>query len=100
MLEKDQRLCKIIDVACPFDTLIIEKEKEKVDRYQDLKWELKRIWQRSDVQGVPIIIEALGTVSKSLGKWLERISLNIYFGTLQKACLLRTARTLRYALNI
>ena len=100
VLEKDQRICKIIDVACPFDTRIIEKEREKVDRYQDLKWELKRIWQCNDVQVVPIIIGALGTVSKSLKKWLERISLNIYFGTLQKACLLGTARTLRYALNI
>ena len=100
VLDKDQRICKIIDVACPFDTRIIEKEREKVDRYQDLKWELKRIWQCNDVQVVPIIIGALGTVSKSLKKWLERISLNIYFGTLQKACLLGTARTLRYALNI
>ena len=41
VLEKDQRIWKIIDVACPFDTRIIEKEREKVDRYQDLKWELK-----------------------------------------------------------
>ena len=79
---------------------MIEKEREKIDRYQDLKWELKRIWQCSDVQVVPIIIGALGTVSKSFGKLLERISHNIYFGTLQEACLLGTARTLRYALNI
>ena len=35
VLEKDQRICKIIDVACPFNTRIIEKEREKVDRYQD-----------------------------------------------------------------
>ena len=56
LLEKDQIICKIIDVACPFDTRIIEKEREKVDRYQDLKWELKRIWQCSEVQVVPIII--------------------------------------------
>ena len=83
VLEKDTRICKIIDVACPFDTRIIEKEREKVDHYQDLKWELKKIWQCSDAQVVPIIIEALGTVSKSFQKWLERISLDMYLGTNQ-----------------
>ena len=31
-----------MDVACPFDTRVQDKEKEKVGKYQDLKRELKR----------------------------------------------------------
>ena len=30
-------MCFIVDVACPFDTRIAEKETEKIDHYQDLK---------------------------------------------------------------
>ena len=34
----------IIDIACSFDTRVVEKEQEKIAKYQDLKWELNRIW--------------------------------------------------------
>ena len=37
-----RRVCQIIDVSCPFDTRIAEKEREKIDYYQDLKVEYKR----------------------------------------------------------
>ena len=33
----------IIDVTCPFDIRVKDKEKEKIESYQDLKRELKRI---------------------------------------------------------
>ena len=100
ILDKQKRTCMIIDVACPFDIRIQEKEKEKIERYNDLKWELMRIWNCSKVKVIPIIIGALGTVSKSFKGWLSTISSNITFGILQKACLLGTARTLRIVLNI
>ena len=38
-LEKESRYYNIIDVSCPFDTRVVEKEKGRVDKYQDLKWE-------------------------------------------------------------
>ena len=37
--------CLIIDVACPFDTRVKDKEQEKIENYQNVKWELKRIWK-------------------------------------------------------
>ena len=89
-----------MDVACPFDTRVVEKEREKVVKYQELKYELKRIWSCSEVTVIPAFIGALGTVSKDFHQWINKIDPNIYFGTLQKACLLGTARTLRYALDI
>ena len=41
---------------------VVEKEKEKVDKYQDLKWELKWIWSCGEVTAIPIVILALGTI--------------------------------------
>ena len=100
VLEKKEKKCRLIDVACPFDTRVVNKELEKVDNYQDLKWEIKRIWDCGDVTVIPIIIGALGTISKNFEKWLNKANSATHFGTLQKACLLGTARIIRYTLGI
>ena len=63
VLKKEGRYCNV-DVSCPFDTHVVEKEKEKVGKYQDLKWEFKKIkfWSRSEVMVIPIVLGALGTI--------------------------------------
>ena len=43
VLDKIERKWLIIDVAGPSDARVKDKEKEKVENYQDLKRELKRI---------------------------------------------------------
>ena len=43
VLDKTEWKCQIIDVACPSDTRVKDKGKEKFENYQDLKLELKRI---------------------------------------------------------
>ena len=100
LFNKNTRTCLIVDVACPFDTRVVEREGDKIDRYQDLKWEIKRIWECSNVRVVPLVIGALGTISRSHQGWLDVVSPKVSFGILQKACLLGTARILRYVLNI
>ena len=58
---KSKRECTIIiDIACPFHTRIVEKEDEKVEKYQNLKYEIKKIWKCKKVTIVPIVIGALG----------------------------------------
>ena len=47
----------MLDVACPFDIRV--KEKEKIDNYQDLKREFRQIWKSRRITEVPIIIGAL-----------------------------------------
>ena len=44
VLEKARRVCEIIDVACPFDIRIVEKERERIPHYQDLKVEMRKMW--------------------------------------------------------
>ena len=42
--DKKERSCKIIDFAVPGDSRIEEKEKDKIEKYQDLGRELQKIW--------------------------------------------------------
>ena len=62
----------ILDVACPFDTQIIQKENEKIEKYQDLKREIKRLWKVKTVSVVPIVIGVLGTISHRFQDWLAK----------------------------
>ena len=73
VLDKMERKCLIIDVACLFDTRVKDKEKEKIENYQDLKRKLRRIWKLCTETVVPVINGALGTVSKDIEKWLAEI---------------------------
>ena len=52
ILKKESRVCQIIDVACPFDTRIAEKEQEKIDHYQYLKVEIQKMW---NCKSVPVV---------------------------------------------
>ena len=99
VLDKIDCTCLIIDVACPFDMQVKDKEKGKIENYQDLKQELKRIWKLCRVTVLPIIIGALGTVSKDLKKWLAEIGVTFCLKSLQRACLLGTGGILRKVLD-
>ena len=91
VLEKKKRVCYIIDVACPFDMRVLEKKQEKIDHYQDLRIEVQKIWSCRRVSIIPIVIGALGTVSKNLKTWYDKIRLYGNTSLLQKTCLLGTA---------
>ncbi|XP_062819964.1 uncharacterized protein LOC134294068 [Anolis carolinensis] len=82
----------IIDVAIPGDSRIDEKQQEKLSRYQDLKIELQRLWQKP-VQVVPVVVGTLGAVPKDLSRHLETIGIDkITICQLQKATRLGSAR--------
>ena len=44
LVDKKAKSCVIIDVAIQSDCRIREKEIEKIEKYQNLKRELKRLW--------------------------------------------------------
>ena len=58
VMDKKEEKCLIIDITRPFDTRISE---EKLAKYQDLKGETKRIWNKE-------ALSALRRVSTSLRK--------------------------------
>ena len=72
VIDKANKTCQIIDIAVPSDQNITKKEKEKIDKYQELKLEIMRMWS---VQAwvVPIVVGALCCTTKKLGEYLKNI---------------------------
>ena len=68
VLDKQLRSHLIIDIAWPFDTRVRRKEQEKVENYQDLKHEIRRVWKCRELTIIPTVNGAVGTVPKGLTK--------------------------------
>ena len=68
--KKKMRIFKIVDIAVTADHRINLKECEKKDKYLALARALKKLWNMK-VTIVPIVIGALGTITKGLLKGLE-----------------------------
>ena len=100
LYDKQNRECLIIDVACPFDTRVKQKEKEKIDAYLDLKREMAKIWKCKKVEIVPIVIGTLGTVPKGFKEWTKKIDVCEQIELMQKACVLGTAKIIRRTLEV
>ena len=62
--QKDKR-CKITDFAIPGDSRIEEKEKEKIQKYQNLGRELQKIWN-VNVEILPLVVGSLVLYPHSL----------------------------------
>ncbi|XP_072176148.1 uncharacterized protein [Diadema setosum] len=99
VVERARQMCTIVDVAVPGDSRVAEKEKEKIEKYQDLARELRCLWNmRTKV--IPIVVGALGTTPKQLQRHLDDVGVPDRVQTLQKAALLGTARILRKVLEV
>ena len=98
IINKKKRICKIVDFAVPADHRINLKECEKKDKYLDLARELKKL-RNMKVTIMPIVIGALGTITKGLLKGLEELEVGGRVETVQMTALLRTDRILRRVLE-
>ena len=94
IINKKMRICKIVNFAVPADHRINLKECEKKDKNLNLTRELKNLWNMK-VTIVPIVIGALGTITKGLLKGLEDLEVGGWVETIQMTALLRMARILR-----
>ena len=68
-------------------------------KYQDLAREIKRIW-KSRTKVVPVVVGALGSVSKKLAGHLEQIGIKNRTRMMQKSALLGSAHILRKVLEV
>ena len=65
VIDKETNKAQVIDFAIPYDSRVDSKEMEKIEKYQDLVRELKRLWDMKVVV-IPIALGALGTTPKTL----------------------------------
>ena len=100
VIDKKEQKGIIIDIAVPADVRVEEKEKEKVEKYQDLKREIRRLWKLRNVEIVPVVIGVLGSVSIEFDRWMGKLGITYNVGVMQKTALFGTARILRKVLDI
>jgi len=73
IVDKVSSVITMIDISFPADKHLAAKEEEKPTKYQDLRIEPERLWQKKTVM-VPVVIGALGIIFGPL----DIESLNIY----------------------
>ena len=71
--DKKNKTAVIIDVSVPNDYGINRAEREKINKYQQLKWDMKRNWKLTEVDIIPIIIGATGLYKTNLKTYSESI---------------------------
>ena len=77
------------------DRHVIDKHREKAEKYLDLAIELQSLWN-SKIEVVPLVFGALGTIHESTIKSFQHLGLiDINVHQLVKTVLLRTATILR-----
>ena len=89
------RECTLVDISIPVCGNIIRKEAEKIVKYKDLEIEIQKCWNLKKISTIPVIVGALGTVSKGIENHLNNLSPNAEFKVIQKTALLGTAHILR-----
>ena len=99
VIDKKERSCTIIDFAVPGDSRIEEKEKDKIEKYQDLGRELQKIWNVK-VKIIPLVVGSSGAIPKQFGNRLKQIGIAVGTAHVQKTVLLGTARILGKVLEI
>ena len=72
VVDKKERSCKIIDFAFPGDSRIEEKEKNKIEKYQELGRELQKIWNVR-VKIILLVVGSLSAIPKQSGNRLKQI---------------------------
>ena len=87
-----------MDFAVRADHRVKLKENERKAKYLDLARELKKLWNVR-VTIVPIVINALGTITKGFIKGLEDLEIRGRVETIQTTELLRSARITRRVLG-
>ena len=85
LVDKKGKSCITVDIAVPGDCRVHEKELEMIEKYQNLKIELKRLWSLKTVQIVPVVIGALGCINKGFRRWMGILGITLSIGLVQKS---------------
>ena len=84
--EKMMKDVNIIDKAVPGDRRVKDKEIEKLEKYQMLKEELRRLWKMKTVTVLHIVIGESGAVSQRFTGYMNKVGANIGLEIIQNNC--------------
>ena len=100
VVDKIKKEVKLIDIAIPGDCRVKEKEQEKIEKYEQLKEEIARLWNMKKVIVISVVIGAFGCISNSFESYMEKVGAEVKLQVVQKTALLGTASILRKTLSM
>ena len=77
----------------------MQRNKKKIEKYQELRWEVASLWKMKKVEVIPMVVGALGTITNRTQLLLNKIGVDVRVELMQKTALLGTARILRKVLD-
>ena len=89
---KKERTAQIVEVTVPNDYGLNRAERCKLNKYQDLKSDLRDVWDLKDIDIIPVVVGATGLVKNNLAAYLasipgsprlEEVQLNAIKGTVK-----------------
>ena len=72
----------IVIIALLWDQKVFEKKGEKIDKYQDLKREIGKLWGIRQQEVALVVVGALRLVCKRWDTWLGKLGITIMMGLL------------------
>ena len=68
--DKTKKTAKVIEVTVPNDFGLNRAERTKLNKYQDLKNDLRTTWELEDICIIPVVVGATGLVKANLKKYV------------------------------
>ena len=70
-----------------------------MEKYDELKREITRMWMMRKIEVIPIVVGALRAACRKQNNWIEKLDIHMRIEPLQKTALLGTAKILRRSLE-
>ena len=67
----------------PNDSTVNAKEQEKIEKYQELRWEVARLWKMKG-EANPVVVGVLGTITNSTQLSRKKIGVEVRVELIQK----------------
>ena len=96
---KVKKTTHIIEVTVPNDYGLNRAERTKINKYQDLKNDLKRTWSLKEISIIPVVVGATGVIKKNLKEYLKSIPGNPSVYEVQTSAITGTVAILKRALG-
>ena len=96
--DKANKLSYIVDISCPCDVNVANKEAEKIAKYGALRKELIKMWG-GECTVVPVVVGGLGAVSKDAERHIKSLPGNVDMALCQKITVLGSKRILQAVLS-
>ena len=97
--DRKAKSAQIIEVSVPNDYGLNRAEREKNNKYQDLKNDLRTTWGLKEIELIPVIVGATGLVKNNLKSNLQAIKRSPSIEEVQLAAIKETIKILKRALS-